>query len=138
MAVENVDAKVILSENILGTVATINEDGSPWATPLHIFYDDTTIFWFSHDKSQHSLNVERQPKVSVVVFSTDESGGPKGVFFNGTAARLDDTANTRAKVLAAKRLGSLPPVFEHAAGYSMPMGTFNRDKSRDNCWYFYS
>lgn len=138
MSVENVDAKTILAENIFGTVATANEDGSPWATPLHIFYDDTSIFWFSYDKAQHSLNIKREPRVNVVVFSTDESQGPKGAYFIGKAVELDEVANTRAKDLARVRLGSLPPVFEHAAGYSMPIGEFNRGKSKDNCWYFYS
>jgi len=62
------EIKAILSDNLIGTLATLNEDGSPWATPLHVFADDEALYWFSKDTHQHSLNIERDPRVAVTVW----------------------------------------------------------------------
>ena len=63
------EARIILQENVLGTIATINEDGSPWSSPVHVFSDDEAVYWFSHEASQHSVNVEKDPRVSVAYAS---------------------------------------------------------------------
>lgn len=132
------DARTLLSENILGTLATVNEDGSAWATPIHVFYDDTAVYWFSNEDKQHSVNIVRTPQVSLVVFSPDESRGPKGVYFNGVATRLTGSRAKDARQLVLDRLGSIPTVFETASAYRLPIGALNSSKSAGNCWYFYS
>jgi len=128
----------ILSENIFGTVATVNEDGSPWVTPVHIFSDDEAVYWFSYEDKEHSLNIERDPRVSLTIFSPDLSHGPKGVYVNGKATKLDDDATTVAKQLIVAKIGTIPPHFEHATGYRLAMGQLNSSKSTGNCWYFYT
>ena len=52
------EARAILNENLVGAVATINADGSPWISPVHIFSDDEAVYWFSDENRQHSMNVE--------------------------------------------------------------------------------
>ena len=132
------DARALFAETVLGTLATINEDGSPWATPVHVFADDTAVYWFSGTDKQHSRNIERDPRVSVAVFSPDESHGPKGAYFNGTVTVLDEAGTDYAKGLVVARIGKLPTVFEKATAYSLQIGEFNSSKSAGNCWYFYS
>lgn len=132
------EAKMILNENIIGSIATINKDGSPWATPVHVFSDDEAVYWFSNEDKIHSLNIERDPRVSLTVFSLDLSLGPKGVYINGTATRLDDESTTSAKQLMVAKIGKISAHFEHAAGYRLEIGQRNSSKSTDNCWYFYS
>jgi len=134
----NDEARTILSENILGTVATINEDGSPWASPIHVFSDDEAVYWFSLEDKLHSQNVERDPRVSLTIFSPDLSQGPKGVYVNGKATKLDDDATTNAKQLIVAKIGKIPPHFEHATGYKLALGQLNSGKSTGNCWYFYT
>lgn len=134
----NDEARAILAENILGTLATVNDDGSAWATPLHIFSDDKAIYWFSLADKQHSRNIARDPRVSVSVFSPDESRGPKGVYINGSVEVLDSTQAEAAKQLVVERIGKFPSAFEQAAAYRLPIGQLNSSKSAGNCWYFYT
>ena len=134
------EARVILNNNVLGTIATLNEDGSPWATPVHVFYDEATsaVYWFSHETTQHSLNVARDSRVSLALFSPDESHGPKVVYINGTAVQLDEESTTKAKDVVRVRLTTLPPIFDTASAYMLQIGNFNSSKSTRNCWYFYT
>ena len=136
MSVE--DARAILAENILGTIATVNDDGSPWSSSVHIFSDDKAVYWFSYEDKIHSINIERDPRVSLTLFSPDESRGPKGIYINGTATKLDDKATTSAKQLMVAKIGKIPTYFEQATGYKLPIGQLNSSKSTGNCWYFYS
>jgi len=132
------EGRAILNENILGTIATVNEDGSPWSSPVHIFSDEEAVYWFSYEDKVHSINLERDPRVSLTLFSPDESRGPKGIYINGVATKLDDESTTSAKRLMVLKLGKIPTYFEKATGYKLLIGRLNSSKSTGNCWYFYS
>ncbi len=134
------EARAILQNNVLGTIATVNEDGSPWATPVHVFYDEANeaVYWFSHETTQHSLNLARDARVSLSLFSPDESQGPKGVYLNGRAEMLDAGKTAAAKQVVVARLTTLPPIFDTATAYMLQIGNYNRGKSTRNCWYFYT
>lgn len=132
------EARTILNENLIGAVATINEDGSPWISPLHIFSDEDAVYWFSMEDKQHSLNIERDPRVSLSLASSDLRFGPRGVYINGPVSKLDVEETTEAKKLIEAKIGKMLPVFEKATAYRLPIGQFNSSKSTGNCWYFYS
>ncbi len=132
------EAKVILNDNILGSVATLNQDGSPWISPIHVFSDDEYVYWFSKDTAIHSQNVARDPRVSLTLFSSDMSQGPKGVYINGTAELLGVDDTTESKKLIEAKLGKIPQNFVEAAAYRLKIGELNRGKSTGNCWYFYT
>lgn len=134
----NQQAQQILRDNILGAVATVNEDGAPWVVPVHTFYDDEALYWFSHDTTAHSQNIQRHPRVSVTVWSPDESAGVKGVYINGEATKLDAEKTEAAAQLVIDRIGKLPKVFEGASAYKLPFGRLDEAKSRGECWYFYT
>lgn len=131
-------ARAILNENILGTIATLNEDGSPWSSPVHVFSDEEAVYWFSHETAQHSQNVERNPLVSLTLFSPDTSKGPKAVYINGEVTKLDVDQTTESKKLIEAKFGVIPGFYEKATGYRVKIGTLNRGKSYGNCWYFYT
>lgn len=132
------EARSILSENILGTIATTNEDGSPWGTPVHVFSDDEAVYWFSLEDKLHSQNIERDPRVSLTLFSPDVSQGLKGIYVNGSAVKLNDEFTTSAKQLMVTKIGKIPANFKNATGYKLAIGQLNSGKSTTNCWYFYS
>lgn len=132
------DVRALFNEVVLGVLATVNEDGSPWATPLHVFADDEAVYWFSGQEKQHSLNLERKPNGSVTVFSPDESDGLKGAFFNGPVTMLDQSKRGYVRELVAQRMGDVPLTFESAAAYCLKIGELNSSKSNGKCWYFYS
>jgi uncharacterized protein YhbP (UPF0306 family) len=131
-------AQAIFDSNVLAVLATTNQDGSPWATPVHVATDGVYVYWFSHDTTVHSQNIERDARISLSLFSTDESKGPKGVYINGTAERIDGELVDVAREVFTKRIGVLPPVFATASAYRLPVGEFSEEKSTGNCWYFYS
>lgn len=134
----NDEVRTILQDNLVGSIATLNEDGSPWVTPVHVVSDDEAVYWFSKETVQHSLNVARDPRVSLTLFSPDLSRGPKGVYINGVVDKLDVAATTEAKKLLEAKIGFLPPNFVEATGYRLKIGELNRGKSTGNCWYFYT
>jgi len=131
-------AQEILNGNVLGTVATLNEDGSPWSTPVHLFSDKDAVYWFSYEDKIHSLNIERDTRVSVTLFSPDASRGPKGVYLNGRVTKLNGDETAAAKQLMIAKIGTIPTYFEHATGYRLEIGQINSSKTSGNCWYFYS
>ena len=130
------DARTIINENLIGAVATINADGSPWVTPLHIFADDENVYWFSTLERQHSGNIKNDGRASLALYDADTTGGLKGVYISGHAEMSDDYDYVHE--LAVKKLGLFPKAFEGAAAYKLPIGALDEEKSTGNCWYFYS
>lgn len=128
----------IFNENILGVLGTVNEDGSPWATPLHIVADDQAVYWFSSETAVHSQNIVRDSRVSLSLFSPDESQGPKGVYVNGSAEKMTGEDVQKARDVFAERIGAFPAAFEAASAYRLPIGELDAEKSTGSCWYFYS
>lgn len=134
----NDNIREILDGSIIGSIATVNRDGSPWSTPIHVFSDDDSLYWFSMEDKQHSVNISRDPRVSLTLFSQDTSEGPKGVYVNSEAIKLDNEAAEMAREVVVSRLGKIPSAFEGAAAYKLPMGNLDNDRSNGNCWYFYT
>lgn len=126
----------ILSDNIIGTLATINEDGTPWATPLHIFADDTALYWFSKDTQQHSANIARNAQVSIALWS--QSGATRGAYISGKAVKVTADATPAVLDIVLSTVGTMPPVFENTSAYRLDVGPINTSKSSENRWYFYT
>lgn len=132
------EVKTIFDNNLVGSIATINQDGSPWVTPVHIVTDDEAVYWFSDEDKQHSVNINRDHHVSLALFSPDLSSGPKGVYVNGEAEKLDVDATTEAKKILEAKIGFLPKNFIKTTAYKLKIGELNRGKTTGNCWYFYT
>ena len=131
-------ANELFAENVLATLATVNADGSPWGTPVHVATGGEYVYWFSKESTVHSQNIARDPRVSLTLFSPDESRGPKGVYVNGQVELLRADSEQAAREIIGTRLGGFPPAFAAAKAYRLPIGVYNAEKSTGNCWYFYS
>lgn len=132
------EVQEIFKDNVIGSIATLREDGSPWATPVHLFADNEAVYWFSLETQQHSINVARDPRVSATLASLDMSQGPKAVYVSGIAEVLGVDATTKARQLIEARIGKIPGPFQEMTAYRLPFGELNRGKSTGNCWYFYT
>jgi hypothetical protein len=130
------DLKDILAINIVGTLATLSSDGSPWATPVHIFADDDSFYWFSKDTHQHSQNLERDRRVSVSLWSNTER--TKGGYVSGAVTKLSLEETAGMLILVEKTIGHIPPYFEGTYAYKLPIGQLDPKRSSPNRWYFYS
>ena len=94
------------------TLATVSDDGSPYATPLfYIVNENLELYWLSSGSSAHSMHMASRPEVSAAVYSeTDEWEKIRGVQLWGTA-RVVHESNLRKEVVKAYterfRLGSI-------------------------------
>lgn len=126
----------ILAANLVGTLATINEDGAPWATPVHVYADDEAVYWFSKDEHQHTQNVHRDPRVSLALWARTDA--TKGAYIQGSAEKLEGERAKDAFQLAAKPDGTLPSVFENTSPFCLKIGPSDTSRTTENRWYFYS
>lgn len=133
------DLKRVFAENYVGCIATVNEDGSPWITPLHMGIDDRAeyVYWFSEEKEQHCCNHERDDRVSLAIFAP--AGGPhkEGIYLNGRVEKVDESLRQEIRELLEKRLNFTLATFDVGTAYRMSIGTYNEQRSTGNCWYFY-
>lgn len=127
-------AQQVFNEVVVGVLATINDDGSPRATPVHLVTDGKAVYWFSSEETVHSQNIEQEPKVSVTLFTSSKSA----VYVSGTSAKVVGAERTAAAALLVDRLGAFPPHFARVSAYKLPIGKLDTKKSGGNCWYFYS
>ncbi|MHB1864715.1 MAG: pyridoxamine 5'-phosphate oxidase family protein [Candidatus Saccharimonadales bacterium] len=94
-------ARYIVNNNQLATVATADQDGKPWVSPVGCVCDDrTNIYWVSHNYSVHSQNIRSRPEVAIVIVGTQPDGTNDGVYFDAVAKELND----EEEILAAMKL----------------------------------
>lgn len=59
----------LLSETQTLTLATLDPDGGPRATPLFFAFDDrASLFFLSERDTQHCRNLEREPSVAAALY----------------------------------------------------------------------
>ncbi len=84
-------AHAILEQNIYCIVSTVNEDGSPWGSPVFFGFDDDALYWRSWTDSQHSRNLQKRPDTAVCVFDSHQPWGKgQGLYLRGKAVQLED------------------------------------------------
>jgi hypothetical protein len=86
----------------------------------------------------HSENIARDPRVSLSLFSPDESEGLQGVYLRGSAEIVDAADRARVIDVYTTRAGHFPPPFAEWTAYRLEVGALDEQKSTGNCWYFYS
>lgn len=64
-------AREILDANLYLTLATADEEGRPWASPVYYASEDRADFyWVSDPEARHSRNLAVRPAASAVVFDS--------------------------------------------------------------------
>lgn len=132
------EAESVLSRTPYGALATVNEDGSPWVVPVHVFLDEGALYWMSADETQHSQNLIKNDRVSFTTWITPEGEKSQGLYVNGPAKKLDKPQTLEIQAKMTDKLGKTPPIFDTTYAYRLPIGELNRDKSSENRWYFYT
>ncbi len=80
-------------------VATLNRDGSPHLTTLWFAVTDGDIVFETYTKSQKILNLQRDPRISVLVEDGDRYDQLRGVTLSGTAELVTDPEKVHALAL---------------------------------------
>jgi nitroimidazol reductase NimA-like FMN-containing flavoprotein (pyridoxamine 5'-phosphate oxidase superfamily) len=116
------DVDRILSENRYLVLATADDEGNPWATPVFFApLDPDTLCWVSAPSSRHSRNIADRPRVAITVFdSTVEIGHAEAAYFDASAVVVP--ASERDAALRALN-GRLPEGKRLEQGDLEPDGT---------------
>jgi nitroimidazol reductase NimA-like FMN-containing flavoprotein (pyridoxamine 5'-phosphate oxidase superfamily) len=107
-------AAAVIESNKYLTLATVDTDGNPWATPVYFTPDGhTSFYWASSPDAQHSRNIADHPNISIAIFdSTVAIGQGKAVYLKAHAAVVpDDELVACARFFSAR----LPELREYTA-----------------------
>ena len=85
-------AEEIIDAGRYMVLATADEQGVPWASPVWYAPDGHRRFlWVSREDTRHSRNLAVRPRLSIVIF---DSGAPigtgEGVYMDAVAEQLDE------------------------------------------------
>jgi len=85
-------ARAILDAGSYVVLATADEDGVPWASPVWFAMEAyPELYWVSYPGARHSRNIAVRPQIAMVVFdSTVAPGTGQGVYMAATAEQLTD------------------------------------------------
>lgn len=93
-------ARRILADNRYAVLATVDDDGRPWATPVWFSHRRTDLVaWVSAAGSRHSRALAQVPRVAVTVFDGTVEPG-HGTAFYGRGDAGECSADELAGVLA--------------------------------------
>lgn len=109
----NTRAQQILNDIQYATLATSDNAGNPWNTPVFFAYDERhNIYWSSHPDSVHSQNIVSNGKTFIVIYNSKASEGEGvGLYIEASVSVLDETPDIKyALDLIGKRRGK---PFEH-------------------------
>lgn len=84
----------ILQQNMYCVVSSVQDDGTPWASPVFFGFDtDNKIYWRSWVDSNHSRNLRARPKAFVCVFDSRQPWGKgEGLYLQGTVRQIEGKA----------------------------------------------
>ena len=86
-------ARDIIDSNAYMTLATADENGRPWASPVWYAAEGYAHFyWVSSPEARHSRNLAARPEVGVVIFDFQAPVGTgQGVYMSAIAEELAGT-----------------------------------------------
>src|SRR5580658_3760789 len=84
------EAKKEINDRMYLTVATVDENSSPWNAPVYSAFDQKyNFYWMSAITSQHSINIRLNSKAFAVIYdSTVPEGTGFGVYMRGNSREL--------------------------------------------------
>jgi pyridoxine/pyridoxamine 5'-phosphate oxidase len=85
--------KAIVDANHYMTLATADEDGLPWASPVWFAsIDYRELFWVSSPEARHSRNLAVRPEVAIAIFDSRQPPGTgQGVYIPATAEQVPES-----------------------------------------------
>ncbi|HJV30536.1 MAG TPA: pyridoxamine 5'-phosphate oxidase family protein, partial [Gaiellaceae bacterium] len=84
--------KAIVDTNQYMTLATADEDGQPWASPVWFASTDyREFFWVSSPGARHSHNLAVRPELAIVIFDSRQAPGTgEGLYLSARAEQLPE------------------------------------------------
>jgi nitroimidazol reductase NimA-like FMN-containing flavoprotein (pyridoxamine 5'-phosphate oxidase superfamily) len=82
-------ARSIIDSNRYMTLATADETGLPWVSP--VWYAPAQyreFFWVSRPQARHSRNLATRPQLAIVIFDSHHPGGWHAVYMSAVAEEV--------------------------------------------------
>jgi pyridoxine/pyridoxamine 5'-phosphate oxidase len=85
--------RAIVDANTYMTLATADEQGIPWASPVWYATADCREFiWVSSPQARHSRNIAVRPELAIVIFDSQQRPGTgDAVYLSATAGLVPGT-----------------------------------------------
>ena len=84
-------ARSIVDANRFMTLATADEHGSPWASPVwYAPVEYREFLWVSSPEATHSRNLAVRPELAIVIFDSHRAGGWNALYLSAVAEQLTD------------------------------------------------
>lgn len=85
-------ARGIIDANRYMTLATADEAGLPWASPVWYAHEGyKEFFWVSRPAARHSRNLSMRPELAIVIFDSQVvPGAAAAVYMTAEAEQLED------------------------------------------------
>jgi pyridoxine/pyridoxamine 5'-phosphate oxidase len=98
-------AREIIDSNEYMTLATADEDGSPWASPVWFAHESHLRFmWVSKPEARHSRNLSARPQAGIVIFdSTVRMGRGQAVYVEAVTEQLEGDEAERYVEMFSRR-----------------------------------
>lgn len=119
----NQDFEKILQNIRSVTIATVNEDGSPWVTPLLCYFVDGKCTWRSAEDAVHSQNIARDSRIAISGWYEDKDNQVFEALYISTRARM--VGNATYSEQYQKEL----------VEYEAPLGELDAARSEPNRYY---
>jgi nitroimidazol reductase NimA-like FMN-containing flavoprotein (pyridoxamine 5'-phosphate oxidase superfamily) len=102
-------AAAVIEANKYMTLATVDADGRPWVTPVYFTPDGhADFYWVSSPDAEHSLNVARNPEVSIAIYDSSVAvGQASAVYLRARAELVPDDELERCAAFYSARLAGL-------------------------------
>jgi hypothetical protein len=86
-------ARRIIDAGLYMVLATADERGRPWASPVYFAMSGyTEFFWVSSPAATHSRNIALSPGIAIVIFDSQAPiGAGQGVYMTAEAQALTGT-----------------------------------------------
>ena len=101
-------ARRLIDDNQNMVLATANDQGIPWVSPVFYVPDDRyDLYWTSWVEARHSANVRDHPPVAIVIFETDPE--VEAVYISALAVELNDPKEVRGGIELMRRRDDSQP-----------------------------
>lgn len=114
MSLELTEIRALLAETCTLTLATVDPDGTPRATPLFFAIGEgLDLYFLSRPDSQHSRNVLRNPQVAVALYPEVEAWTEiRGLQMKGRIDQLPGEDRQEALACYRRRFGFIARLSE--------------------------
>ncbi len=105
--------EAVVSANEYMVLATADESGMPWASPVWFAtVDSTEFFWVSSPSARHSQNLAVRPELAITIFDSGQAPGTgQGAYLSAFATQVaeDEVDDGMAIFSAASQRAEMRP-----------------------------